>query len=236
MMADTSGSNATQRRTRRSFVVALAARTVAAGSAALVSCRSDASDRVDRIALPSHGTLLTGLAPHHHGARANVIFSLPDRVKTLAETLKARGYRTAAMLSAFVLDRRFGLAQGFETYADDLTADGRTQAFGYRERLDSAREHLEQVIKSAPDSSAAYYNLGVVLARQRRLADAGRTFGQAVRLDPKNASAHNALGQVLLELGRRDEAIAHFREALAIAPDSESARANLRRAETQPAR
>ncbi len=87
------------------------------------------------LTLPAHSSLMTGLSPQNHGARANVIFSLPDRVETLAETLRAQGYRTGAVISAFVLDRRFGLAQGFDDYADDLTADGRTEAFGYRERI-----------------------------------------------------------------------------------------------------
>jgi choline-sulfatase len=87
------------------------------------------------LTLPAHASLLTGLNPQHHGARANVIYALPDRVETLARMLRMHGYRTGAVISAFVLDRRFGLAQGFEDYADDLTADGRTQAFGYRERI-----------------------------------------------------------------------------------------------------
>ncbi len=96
------------------------------------------------LTLPAHTSLLTGLNPQNHGARANVIFSVPDRVRTLAEILQERGYRTAAVISAFVLDRRFGLAQGFQHYADDLTTDGRTQAFGYRERLaEDTNRHVQ---------------------------------------------------------------------------------------------
>lgn len=97
------------------------------------------------LTLPAHSSLLTGLNPQHHGARVNVIFSLSDRVRTLAEVLREHDYRTGAVISAFVLDRQFGLARGFEHYADDLTADGRRQAFGYRERVaeDTNRHALE---------------------------------------------------------------------------------------------
>ena len=39
---------------------------------------------------------------------------------TLAEVLKPRGYRTGGFVGAFVLDRRWGIAQGFDRYFDDF--------------------------------------------------------------------------------------------------------------------
>ncbi len=46
-------------------------------------------------------------------------------MQTLAETLKAQGYRTGGFVGAFVLDARWGIAQGFDTYFDefDLSED-----------------------------------------------------------------------------------------------------------------
>ncbi len=96
------------------------------------------------LTLPGHASMLTGLNPQHHEARLNGMFAVPDHVQTLAEILRKRGYRTAAVISAFVLDRRFGLAQGFEHYGDDLTTDGRMHAFGHRER--SAEEVNHHVL------------------------------------------------------------------------------------------
>ena len=52
--------------------------------------------------------------------RDNGGFYVEDRVQTLAEILKARGYRTGGFVGAFVLDRRWGIAQGFDTYFDDF--------------------------------------------------------------------------------------------------------------------
>jgi arylsulfatase A-like enzyme/Flp pilus assembly protein TadD len=84
--------------------------------------------------LPAHTSLLTGLYPVHHGARANGNFRVEERVTTLAERLRARGYRTGAVVSAFVLDSRFGLDQGFELYHDDLTRGVQRSPHMFRER------------------------------------------------------------------------------------------------------
>src|SRR6185295_3737206 len=71
------------------------------------------------ITLPAHVSLFTGRYPFVHGVRNNGNFSLKDG-STLATWLHDRGYRTAAFVSAFVLDRRFGLAAGFDHYDDQL--------------------------------------------------------------------------------------------------------------------
>ena len=73
---------------------------------------------------PAHATIMTGLLPPHHGVRDNGPFRLSESHQTLAESLKATGYATAAFVASFVLDARYGLNQGFDTYDDDMT-DGR---------------------------------------------------------------------------------------------------------------
>src|SRR5215210_3643950 len=77
-------------------------------------------DTAAPITLPSHATLLTGLFPPRHGVRDNGTFVLAPKLETLAERLAARGYDTAAVVSAVVLARRQGLGQGFRIYDDDL--------------------------------------------------------------------------------------------------------------------
>jgi len=62
------------------------------------------------LTLPSHTTIHTGLLPPAHGVRENGIGALSPARPTLATLLKASGYRTAAFVGAYVLDRRFGLA------------------------------------------------------------------------------------------------------------------------------
>jgi arylsulfatase A-like enzyme/Flp pilus assembly protein TadD len=72
------------------------------------------------LTLPSHASLLTAAYPPAHGVRVNGRDRLPEASETLAEAVKSKGYETAAFVSSFVLERRFGLAQGFDTYDDDL--------------------------------------------------------------------------------------------------------------------
>ena len=83
--------------------------------------------------LPTHASILTGLYPVHHGARVNGLFRLDETHETLAETMRAAGYRTGAIVSAFVLASQYGLDQGFDQYDDALPAEepGRRH---YRER------------------------------------------------------------------------------------------------------
>ncbi|MCL6583010.1 MAG: sulfatase-like hydrolase/transferase [bacterium] len=72
--------------------------------------------------LPAHASIFTGTYPITHGLRSNGTFALSEAALTLAELLKQQGYETAAFVSAYVLDSRFGLDQGFNIYNDDLTS------------------------------------------------------------------------------------------------------------------
>jgi arylsulfatase A-like enzyme len=74
--------------------------------------------------LPTHASILTGLYPHHHGARANSLFEVADEQQTLAEVLSENGYATAAFVSSPVLDARYGLDQGFGVYDDQAETGG----------------------------------------------------------------------------------------------------------------
>lgn len=70
--------------------------------------------------LPSHCSIFTGAYPPRHGVRDNGTFRLVASQTTLAERLKAAGYSTAAFVASFVLDKRYGLDQGFDFYEDDI--------------------------------------------------------------------------------------------------------------------
>ncbi len=85
--------------------------------------RFDAASSSVPLTLPSHATVLSGLLPPHHGLRNNGVGALPPGTATLTTLLKGAGYRTGGFVGAFVLDRRFGLAQGFEVYDDKIPRD-----------------------------------------------------------------------------------------------------------------
>ena len=70
------------------------------------------------LTLPSHATMMTGLYPPEHGCRVNGAHELAGELTTLAEIFASHGYQTAAFVAAFVLDSKFGLNRGFQTYDD----------------------------------------------------------------------------------------------------------------------
>jgi choline-sulfatase len=67
------------------------------------------------LTLPSHVSLFTSSYPFRNGIMDNGQ-QLGQGAITLASVLKSKGYRTAAFVGGFVLDRRFGLHQGFDIY------------------------------------------------------------------------------------------------------------------------
>lgn len=70
------------------------------------------------ITLPAHAALFTGSFPMATGMHDFSGNKLPGSAVTLARVLRDQGYTTAAFLGAAVLDSRFGLNQGFDTYFD----------------------------------------------------------------------------------------------------------------------
>ena len=71
---------------------------------------------------PSHVSILTGRYPAAFGVRLNGMDPLPDTAVTIAERLKAAGYRTGAIVGSVVLDQSYGLSQGFDDYDDAIAA------------------------------------------------------------------------------------------------------------------
>ena len=68
--------------------------------------------------------MLTGSLPTRHGVRDNIGYTLGPELPTLAELLRAHGYRTGAAVSAFVLRAETGISRGFEHFDDELRWSG----------------------------------------------------------------------------------------------------------------
>jgi len=105
---------------------------------------------------PSHACLLTGLTPLGHGFRDNGGFVLPPAVGTAAEDFRQAGYRTAAFVSGFPLDRRFGFDRGFETYDDHLPRGSDRRRTPYVERFaDATTDAVLRWLQGTPSSGAS---------------------------------------------------------------------------------
>ncbi|MCK4646724.1 MAG: sulfatase-like hydrolase/transferase [Candidatus Aminicenantes bacterium] len=72
------------------------------------------------LTLPSHCSIMAGTYPVSHNVHNNGTYYLTSDQLTLAEVLKARGFKTAAFVASFTVDSRFGLDQGFDVYDDSF--------------------------------------------------------------------------------------------------------------------
>lgn len=110
------------------------------------------------ITLPSHASIFTGLYPFEHGVRNNGNFYLADRFETLATVLGKQGYRTAAFVSTFILDRRYGLARGFETYDDTMEgAQAQVVALEAERRGDRTALPLSRWLEANASAAAPFF-------------------------------------------------------------------------------
>jgi arylsulfatase len=79
---------------------------------------------------PSLSSLMTSYYPHETKV-LRIFHQLPPGVLTLAEILKAEGYRTGAVVSNFTLRHGAGFEQGFDTYDDQMEDWGSKNWEGY---------------------------------------------------------------------------------------------------------
>ncbi len=102
------------------------------------------------LTLPTHTSLFTGLYPPEHGLRTNGRGRLDEKLPTLPALLQAAGYDTAAFVSSFVLDGRFGLGRGWAKYDDGQLSrmpselDALQRQRGAREVVDAALDWFQK--------------------------------------------------------------------------------------------
>lgn len=91
--------------------------------------------------LPSHMSMMTGLAIGAHRVR-----TMDDKLsachETIAEVLRAAGYRTAAFTDGGFMSGRFGFDHGFEFY-DDARVKGSAEKNGFRRYGTRVKEWIE---------------------------------------------------------------------------------------------
>lgn len=140
----------------------------------------------------------------------------------------------ATFLSSFEAHRAGGVLEAEEGYrrvladeplhADALHLLGLIHAG--RGALLEGEALIQQAICISP--SAVYLsNLGDVLMRQGRFADAEGACSRAIELAQDYAPAHYNLGMLFMQAGRREEAEHAFRQVLTLDPDSNDALNNL---------
>lgn len=100
-------------------------------------------------------------------------------------------------------------------------------ALFHRGYMEQAAESFKQVIAAQPNSSEAYYNLGTLCLRTKKLTEAQGYLERAVELQPNYAEAWNNLGTIAAEQGQTDQAVEKFQHSLSLKPGYAVALVNL---------
>ncbi len=103
------------------------------------------------VTAPSVATLITGTYPTLHEVRDNELFALSPSLPKLAGPFKEAGYRTAGFVASMVLDRRYGFADGFDHYDDDMSGEFPVYSRMYATQV----EQLQGTQRRAEDVTAA---------------------------------------------------------------------------------
>ena len=164
---------------------------------------------------PSHAAIFTGTYPFFNGVQDFSGQILSPEIRTVTESLKRGGYHTGAVVSAFVLDRSWGLNRGFDTYQDAFSG----QAFIERD-LGLVDRRAEQSVDLALEwlekNSAAPFFLWLHLFDPHSPYDAPEPFGSRFRRRPYDgeiAYTDHHLGRLFAWLKERklyDDALIVF--------------------------
>jgi arylsulfatase A-like enzyme/Flp pilus assembly protein TadD len=156
------------------------------------------------ITLPSHASLLTGRYPPGHGSRHNGM-RVDSAVPALATILSKAGFATGGFVSAFPLDRRFGLNNGFAAYGDRMPRGTRGRFENERPGGDTVDEALAWL---TPTLTASRANGGRIFLWVH-LFEPHAPYGQpgsgrpvADRYDDEIAESDAQIGRILDALGQ----------------------------------
>jgi len=97
------------------------------------------------------------------------------------------------------------------------------QLYSEADRGPQAVKLLEEAKTKFPSDETVSFELGAVLDKQKRFADAEAAFRKIIASDPDNAAALNYLGYMLAERGERlDESVSYLKKAVQLDPDNGS--------------
>lgn len=114
---------------------------------------------------PTHWSMMTGMYPVSHGMRYNFRVA-ENNWPTMAEYLRSSNYTTHAVVSSYVLDRKFGIARGFDTYDDTFPPEGALlvseilqpdKSKGFDQRAEKATDKAIQVLQDAANRAYPFF-------------------------------------------------------------------------------
>jgi len=159
------------------------------------------------ITLPSHASIMTGLYPFRHRLRDNGTGPLDPQAVTLAEVFDGAGYETGAVIAAYVLNSRYGLAQGFDHYDETIASEAHATGLHFAERpasivTDAALSWLEGIDAKPYFLWVHYFDPHSPYAPP----NVPRNSSEVELYDGEIAYADRELGRLLAGIRQRDDA------------------------------
>ncbi len=151
--------------------------------------------------LPSHASILSGRLPFEHGVRDNMGFALKPDERLLSSMLGARGYETAAFVSAYVLRAATGLGAGFDEYDDTLPTSSTEIALGDVQR--DGADTVAAVDRWLDSKAASPFFLFVHLYEPHTPYTPPARFSEYPPYDGEIAYADELVGRLIASLTRR---------------------------------
>jgi len=94
--------------------------------------------------LPAHAALLSGELPFDNGVRDNVGFTVKPGTRLLQQMLRDRGFTTGGVVSAYVLRKETGIAQGFDFFDGNMPPSSPELSIGQVQRDGSESEQIAE--------------------------------------------------------------------------------------------
>src|SRR5260370_20956654 len=142
-------------------------------------------------------------------------------VREYSEKMK-RGNQLMVALVAGALGLVFAIAGAQDSPKDARRDDPLRQAQSdlASGRLEKALENCRKAIELNPDSSSAYFLLGVIQEQRGAHQEARMSLIRSLKIEPSRVEAHILLGRIYLRSGQADEAGAEFKTALYMGDNS----------------
>jgi arylsulfatase A-like enzyme/Flp pilus assembly protein TadD len=106
--------------------------------------------------LPAHAALLSGRLPFETGVRDNVGFAVKQGERLLPQMLHDRGFATGGIVSAFVLRKETGIAQGFDFFDGDMPQSPVETTIGQVQRDGMQSEKIAETWLDGVGTSRAF--------------------------------------------------------------------------------
>jgi len=119
--------------------------------------------------------------------------------------------------------------ENVESVHDDPEQIANFEDLILKEKFQEVEPLLRNYLAGHPRSWKAYYFLGYVQLRQRRIGGSIKALAKSLELNTNNAEAHKVLGRDLTIIGRYDLATREFEQALRLDPSSAEVHYNFAR-------